>query len=81
MQLHVLGLVDDSHPPTADFFDDAIVRDGLANHWSGILGAGTGQVNEGGRGRLEPQLEIGWLLKNSSFPKNRFNISDQGCCF
>ena len=28
----VLGFVDDAHPAAAEFLDDAVVRDGLANH-------------------------------------------------
>jgi hypothetical protein len=31
-ELHVLSLVHHTHSTTAKFFDDAIVRDGLANH-------------------------------------------------
>ena len=37
MQPRVLGFVDDTHPSTAEFCDDAIVRDSLADHWSKIL--------------------------------------------
>ena len=29
----VLSLVDHTHPATAEFLDDAVVRDGLANHF------------------------------------------------
>jgi len=32
VELHVFGLVDDTHPSAAKFIDDAIVRDGLADH-------------------------------------------------
>ncbi len=32
MQLHVLGLVDDTHPAAAELLDDAVVRDGLPDH-------------------------------------------------
>jgi hypothetical protein len=32
VQAGVFGLVDDSHAAPADFLDDAIVRNGLANH-------------------------------------------------
>lgn len=31
-KLGVLGLIDDSHPATAQFLEDPIVRDGLPNH-------------------------------------------------
>ena len=30
----VFCLVDDTHPTTPKFFDDPVVRDGLANHWA-----------------------------------------------
>ena len=32
MQLHILGFVDDTHPAAAEFFDDAVVGDGLVDH-------------------------------------------------
>src|SRR5580700_180806 len=50
VQLYVLGLVDHTHPATAEFLDNAIVRDSLADHWADILGLQGRQVNEGGRG-------------------------------
>src|SRR5712692_5508787 len=31
-QLQILRLVDDTHAPATEFFEDAVVRDGLANH-------------------------------------------------
>src|ERR1022692_1620492 len=34
-QADVLGLIHDPHPATADFLDDAIVRNGLAHHLGG----------------------------------------------
>jgi hypothetical protein len=34
---YILSLIDNSHPATAEFFDDAIVRNGLADHCSRIL--------------------------------------------
>ena len=33
-QLGVLGLVNHTHPAAAEFLDDAVVRDGMANHKS-----------------------------------------------
>ena len=33
MQADVLGLVDDTHPTTAQLLGDSIVRDGFADHW------------------------------------------------
>jgi hypothetical protein len=32
VQLYVLRLVDHTHPATAEFLDNAVVRDGLTNH-------------------------------------------------
>src|SRR4029453_6438873 len=36
-QADVLGLVDDTHPASAELIDDAVVRDGLADHLRGTL--------------------------------------------
>jgi hypothetical protein len=47
LKIGVLGFVNYTHPTTAEPFDDAVVRDGLANHWAEIIGLGLGQVNEG----------------------------------
>jgi hypothetical protein len=32
MEGDVLRLIDNAHPTTAEFLDDAVVRDGLAEH-------------------------------------------------
>ena len=32
-EFHVLGLVNYAHTTAAQFFDDAVVRDGLSDHW------------------------------------------------
>ena len=32
-QLYVLSLVDHAHPAAAELFYNAVVRDGLADHW------------------------------------------------
>ena len=48
MQAGVLGLVDDTHAATAQLLDDAVVRDGLADHVSRkVEWAGAGQVKGG----------------------------------
>ncbi len=47
LKLGVLGFVDDTHSTTAKLFDDAVVRDSLANHWAEMLGPVIGQVTEG----------------------------------
>ena len=52
MELSVLGFVDDAHAPATELFEDAVVRDGLANHgegtasWRDMLGRAPRQVNE-----------------------------------
>ena len=52
MQARVFRLVNHAHAPAAQFLDDAVVRDGLADHWSRILRPRNRQVNEnGGVGR------------------------------
>ena len=38
MEQSVLGLVDHTHPAAAELLDDAVVRDGLANHAQGCYG-------------------------------------------
>ena len=48
-QAGVFGLVDYAHASAAEFFDDAVVRDGLPDHWAEILGLEAGQVNEGNK--------------------------------
>ncbi|HEU0370288.1 MAG TPA: hypothetical protein VFR42_13805, partial [Candidatus Acidoferrum sp.] len=43
----ILSFVHDAHPATAKLLNDAVVRDGLADHGIGaMLGAVQGQVNE-----------------------------------
>ena len=42
----VLGLVDHTHPAAAELLDDAVVRDGLADHLRANLTARKDQVNE-----------------------------------
>ena len=49
MQSRVLGLVDNAHPATAELLDDAVVRDGLADH-AQMLWRTRRQVNEFGGG-------------------------------
>ena len=47
MQRHVLGLVDNAHSTAAQPLDDAVVRDGLADHLQECYGARTGMsINE-----------------------------------
>src|ERR1022692_4124044 len=54
MQLHVLGLVDDSHTAAAQLLDDAVVRDDSVDHgWrrnsGAMLGVLRSRVNEDDR--------------------------------
>src|SRR5579872_1995071 len=49
-ELHVLGLIDHTHPAPAKFLQDTVMRDGPADHWAQILGLQGGQVNQGGWG-------------------------------
>ena len=52
-QAEVFGLINDTHPAAAEFFQNAIVRDGLANHYfrnrssRWMLGCDQVQVNVG----------------------------------
>ncbi len=46
VQPSIFGLIDHPHAAAAKFLDDAVVRDGLADHWR-ILRANQNQVNEG----------------------------------
>jgi len=49
---YVLGLVDDAHPTPAELLENAVVRDGLADHRERILRAGKRQYNEGREGAV-----------------------------
>src|SRR6202790_2156403 len=42
-QLQVLGFIHHTHPATAELLDDAIVRDGLADHTQGCYGGSGGK--------------------------------------
>jgi hypothetical protein len=37
VRVQYLGLIDHAHTASAELFDDAVVRDGLTDHWSRIL--------------------------------------------
>jgi hypothetical protein len=54
-QRDILGLIDHTHPAATQSLDDAVVRDGLADHWAKILGLEAVQVNEG--------VEVGSALR------------------
>ncbi len=67
MQSRVLSLVDHTHPAATELLYDAVVRDGLANHWREILRLLTGQVNER---RGFGAISKGWLAKNLGYTQN-----------
>ena len=46
VQPGVFGLVDHTHTATAEPLDDAVVGDGLTDHWAAMLGLKAVQVNE-----------------------------------
>jgi len=46
MQAGVLGLVHNPHSAAAEFLNDAVVRDGLADHWRKSYVRQREQVNE-----------------------------------
>ena len=46
MQQRVFGLVDNTHPATAELLNDAVVRDGLADHEQELRAAMLGTLME-----------------------------------
>jgi DNA-binding winged helix-turn-helix (wHTH) protein len=48
MESSVLSFVNNTHPPSAELLNDAVVRDGLADHAAGMLWRTRRQVNESG---------------------------------
>ncbi|MGA8308776.1 MAG: hypothetical protein WB755_02010 [Terriglobales bacterium] len=60
-ELEVFRFIDHTHPAAPKFLDDAVVRDGPANHWCEMLRLGNRQVNESlGVGGISKK----WLAKN-----------------
>jgi len=47
MQPGVFGLIGYAHAAATELLDDAVVRNGLADHWREILRLRDGQVNGG----------------------------------
>src|ERR1700730_18230136 len=45
-EFDIFSFIDHTHAAPAELLDDAVVRDGLSNHWSRILRLSTEQVNE-----------------------------------
>jgi hypothetical protein len=74
-KLGVLSLVNDTHPAPAKFFDDAVVRNGLPDHWAEILGPERGRVNEG----VEVACVIKGQLANIAItPIEKIGVSRSG---
>jgi hypothetical protein len=71
MQPRVLGLIHHAHPTAAQFFEDAVVRNGLRDHWTEILGPGLGQVNE--------NVELGVYPEASKQLQLNIGSSSQSC--
>jgi hypothetical protein len=78
VQLYVLGLIDHTHTTAAQFLDDAVVRDGLANHgwrvvsWRGMLGRALGQVNLTGRNVNQPSP---WVAQEREARKSQWSAT------
>src|SRR5437899_2929020 len=79
MQAGVLRLVDHTHPAAAQLLDDAVMRDGLADHADAMLGALQWEVNEstGYSGILIPGAQawlagVWWPHPGSSPEPDRF---------
>ena len=45
MRADIFGLIDDTHPPSAQLFHDAVVGDGLPTSWEGIAIGGNLRLN------------------------------------
>ena len=67
MKVYVLCLVDHTHPATAELLDDAVVRDGLADHWRESY---AGKMGKSTKRRKLTYLER-LLAQNSDFTQDR----------
>ena len=81
----VLGLVDDTHPAAAELLDDAVVRDGLADHsigsracWERMLVGSRGQVNQKLRTSEARAPARPWLLKSLQLRVLRLGFLQDG---
>jgi hypothetical protein len=82
VELFVTRPIDHAHPALADLFDDAIVRNCLADHggedrsWAGILSCARGQVNA----RRSVPTGSGWLAvkRLGHFKKHLFGAEQIG---
>ena len=62
-ELHIFGFVDNTHAATAQLLDDAVVRDGLADHVRRRSYVGNRQVNESGGVGCDPLGSIGVTVR------------------
>ena len=73
MQPRVLGLVDDTHPATAEFLNDAVVRNGLADHAQACYGGSVGKSMKAGELASRKKLSEGESRLETK-------VSDPGAC-
>ena len=52
-EFEVFGLVDNTHAAAAEFLDDTVVRDGLADHGEGCYGASIAKSMKYASGKLQ----------------------------
>ena len=65
MEACVLRFINNTHPATAQLCDDVVMRDGLPNHWRGILRPCGRQVNESQRfGGAAKIVDVTSLLRS-----------------
>jgi hypothetical protein len=55
VEFYILRFVNNTHPAAAEFFDDTVMRDRLADHWAEMLGRRVMQVNAA--------EEVGYVLE------------------
>src|SRR6476620_587987 len=66
VELYVLGLVDNTHPPTAQLLHNAVVRNGLTDHLRECYGVRSGKSMYGLTARTpERKFEEIWTSKRS----------------
>jgi hypothetical protein len=42
----ILSFIDHAHPSATELVEDAVMRDGVTDHWAGMVGLQVVQVNE-----------------------------------
>ena len=61
-QLDILGFVDNTHSAAAELFENALVRDRLADYRAEMLGPEAKQVNESTKARKHSAVSYGRLI-------------------